>query len=314
MPLTPRSLLTDLRYPIGLFDHGDPVSDGDLARWIDQIETLPDQMRRAVTGLTDSQLDTPYRPGGWTLRQVIHHVPDSHLNSYVRFKWALTEGEPTIKAYDEQRWAELTDYRTVPIETNLDFLTLLHAKWVALLRSLSREQLSRRFVHPVSGPADLARTVGSYAWHGRHHLAHITTTIERKGWQPVPHGTSMEQVKRTGADARMTIQDGYRALHAAAGAEFVRLFCHGSLEVEFYKPDGVDRQQPHTRDEIYVVASGTGHFVNGDQRHPFELGEVLFVPASVEHRFVEFTDDFATWVFFYGPEGGEAREADRRQS
>ena len=115
----------------------------------------------------------------------------------------------------------------------------------------------------------------------------------------------MQQTKETGTVARMTVQNGHEAL--LGGAEFVGLFRHGSLEVEFYKPDGVDRQQPHTRDEVYVVASGTGHFVNGDQRHPFEPGEVLFVPAGVEHRFVEFTDDFATWVFFYGPEGGEAR-------
>ena len=175
--------MTDLRYPIGKFEHDRSVTDADIARWISQIEVLPEQMRRAVDGLTEEQLDTSYRPGGWTLRQVIHHVPDSHLNGYVRFKWTLTEEEPTIKTYDEQRWAELVDYRVVPVGTSLDFLALLHAKWVALLRLLSREQLSRRFVHPVSGPTELAWSLGHYAWHGRHHLAHITSTIERERWQ-----------------------------------------------------------------------------------------------------------------------------------
>lgn len=179
--------MTDLRYPIGKFEHDGPVTDDDLARWIDQIEALPKQMRRAVTDLTDEQLDTHYRPGGWTLRQVVHHVPDSHLNSYVRFKWALTEDEPTIKTYDEQRWAELTDYQIVPVETSLDFLALLHAKWGVLLRSLSREQLARQFVHPVTGPVELAWSVGHYAWHGQHHLAHITSTIEREGRQRGEH-------------------------------------------------------------------------------------------------------------------------------
>ncbi len=174
--------MTDLRYPIGKFGHDGPVSGADLALWIGQIELLPEQMRPALSGLTEEQLDTPYRPGGWTLRQVAHHVPDSHLNCYIRFKWALTEEEPVIKPYDEQRWAELADYRVLPVEMSLDFLALLHARWVTLLRSLSREQLSRRFVHPASGATELAWNVGSYAWHGRHHLAHITTTIGREGW------------------------------------------------------------------------------------------------------------------------------------
>ena len=173
--------MTSLSYPIGKFEHDGPVSDEDLERWLGQLETLPELMRAAVTGLTDAQLGTPYRPGGWTLRQVVHHVPDSHLNSYLRFKWALTEDEPTIKPYDEARWAELVDYRTVPVKTSLDFLALLHAKWVALLRALPREALARRFVHPVSGPTELARNVGLYAWHGRHHLTHITNTVQREG-------------------------------------------------------------------------------------------------------------------------------------
>ena len=173
--------LEDLRYPIGQFTHHGPVTADDLDVWIRQIEELPRQMRSATTGLTDPQLDTPYRDGGWSLRQVVHHVPDSHLNSYVRFKWALTEDTPVIKAYDEERWAELPDYRA-PVQASLDFLASLHERWFTLLRSLSEEQLSRQFLHPVSGPTELAWNVGSYAWHGRHHLTHITRTIERFGW------------------------------------------------------------------------------------------------------------------------------------
>lgn len=174
--------MTDLRYPIGTFDHEGPVTDEDLGRWIAEIEALPEQLRRAVESLSEAQLETTYRPGGWTLRQVVHHLSDSHLNSYVRFKWALTEAEPTIKAYDEKAWAELADTPALPLATSLDFLALLHAKWVVLLRTLTREQLERRFVHPDSGPVDLAQNVGIYAWHGRHHLAHVTEAIARNGW------------------------------------------------------------------------------------------------------------------------------------
>ena len=180
--------MSDLRYPIGRFDHDGPVPDADLDRWIGQIEALPEQFRRAVDGLTDAQLATVYRPGGWTLRQVIHHVPDSHLNAYVRFKWALTEDDPVIKTYFEDRWAGLPDLRATPVATNLDFLALLHAKWVALLRSLSRADFDRRFLHPEWGPTSLAWAAGSYAWHGRHHLAHITTTAGREGWPSAREG------------------------------------------------------------------------------------------------------------------------------
>ena len=174
--------MTDLRYPIGQFEHEGEIADEDVARWIDQIEALPRQVRVAVEGLSEEQLDTPYRPDGWTVRQVVHHIGDSHLNSLVRFKWALTEDEPVIKAYYEERWAELADYRDVPIETSLTFLETLHVRLVALLRSLNEDDLARRFVHPESGPVTLARNVGLYAWHGRHHLAHITALTERMGW------------------------------------------------------------------------------------------------------------------------------------
>lgn len=171
-----------LRYPIGPFEHADPITDRDIQRWIDQIDALPGQLREAVDGLTDEQLDTPYRPGGWTVRQVVHHVGDSHLNSFIRFKWALTEDTPTIKAYYEDRWAELDDYQLCEVETSLNFIAWLHARWVVLLRSLTREQLARQFVHPTSGPVRLDWNVGHYAWHGRHHLAHITTLKDRNGW------------------------------------------------------------------------------------------------------------------------------------
>jgi len=153
-----------------------------VTTWIDDIASLPDALRRAVTPLDESQLDTPYRPEGWTIRQVVHHVPDSHMNSFIRFKWALTEDRPIIKPYDEQAWAALPDCLTMPIAPSLDLLDTLHVRWVALLRRLSWDQLQREFVHPDSGPASLAETVGAYAWHGRHHLAHIEGLVRRKGW------------------------------------------------------------------------------------------------------------------------------------
>ena len=173
----------DLRYPIGGFVRPDTLAPEQIDPWIDEIAALPAALRHTVTPPTESQLDTPYRPGGWTLRQVVHHLPDSHLNSLIRFKWALTEDRPTIKAFDEKGWAALPDYRAVPIAHSLDLLETLHVRWVGLLRSLSRAQWQREFVHPESGPVSLAETVGAYAWHGRHHLAHIERLIEREGWR-----------------------------------------------------------------------------------------------------------------------------------
>ena len=173
--------MPDLRYPIGKFSPPDTVTPDRVNRWIDDIEALPADLRRVVSALTDEQLDTPYRPDGWTVRQVVHHLPDSHMNSFVRFKWALTENRPLIKAYDEKGWAALPDSRA-PIDCSLDLLGALHSRWVDLLRNLDWPQLQREFVHPESGPVTLAVTVGSYAWHGRHHLAHIDRLIEREGW------------------------------------------------------------------------------------------------------------------------------------
>jgi uncharacterized damage-inducible protein DinB len=172
----------DLRYSIGCFEWRGENSEDDRRRYLDEIEQMPAHLRAAVAGLSEEQLDTPYRPGGWTVRQVVHHVPDSHVNSYARFRLALTEDEPTIKPYDESRWAELTDARTAPIEVSLAFLESLHRRWVLLLR-LSPADFARRFRHPELGAVSLDRYLALYAWHGRHHVAHVLSLRERMGWK-----------------------------------------------------------------------------------------------------------------------------------
>jgi uncharacterized damage-inducible protein DinB len=172
----------DLRYPIGEFKFEAPLTDDERQTCIDTIEQTSTQMRAAVAGLDDDQLDTPYRPEGWSVRQVVHHVPESHLNSYLRFKLALTEDEPTIKPYFEDRWAALDDARTAPIELSLDLLDALHRRWVWFLRSLKAEDYQRTFRHPELGIVSLDKNVALYAWHGRHHVAHITSLRERMGW------------------------------------------------------------------------------------------------------------------------------------
>jgi hypothetical protein len=172
----------DLRYPVGEFLFPESVSAEDLTRFIEQIADTPARLRSAVAGLADAQLDTPYRPGGWTVRQLAHHVPDSHINSYTRFRLALTENEPVITAYEEKRWAELPDARTLPVEVSLALLENLHARWVPLLRSLSDADWKRSFRHPELGLVSLENNAALYAWHGRHHVAHITALRERMGW------------------------------------------------------------------------------------------------------------------------------------
>lgn len=174
--------MTDLRYPIGKFHYDGPTNDKQTKQFIDEIARTPEDLKWAVNGLSPVQLDTPYRPGGWTVRQVVHHLPDSHMNSYVRFKLALTEDEPTIKPYAEDRWAELADTKATPLEISLTLLESLHARWVALLRSLAPEQWKRNFRHPELGQMSLEKTLSLYAWHGRHHVAHITALRERNGW------------------------------------------------------------------------------------------------------------------------------------
>jgi len=174
--------MEDLSYPIGKFHYAGEITDERRRELIDQIAETPAKLREAVAGLDDSQLDTPYRPGGWTVRQVVHHVPDSHLNSYVRFHLALTEEEPAVKGYDEKLWAALPDARTGPIAVSLALLDSLHECWVLLLRSMQPGQFARTFRHSDLGLVTLDRNVALYAWHGRHHVAHITGLRERMQW------------------------------------------------------------------------------------------------------------------------------------
>jgi hypothetical protein len=174
--------MTDLRYPTGRFVPDPNPTPETRNRHIDQIAALPVRMRQAISGLKEDQLNTPYRDGGWTVRQVVHHVPDSHMNAYVRFKWALTENEPTIKAYEEAEWAKLKDSELVPVEVSLAMLESLHARWVVLVRSLKHEDFLRKFTHPASGPHDVDWLLQLYSWHGNHHVAHITSLRERMGW------------------------------------------------------------------------------------------------------------------------------------
>jgi hypothetical protein len=149
---------------------------------IGQIAETPARMRAAVAGLNAEQLDTPYRPGGWTVRQVVHHVPESHMNSYIRFKLAITEDVPTVKPYFEDRWAELDDANQAPIGLSLGLLEALHERWVWFLRSLKDADFQRTFMHPDLGSVSLDKNVALYAWHGQHHVAHITSLRERNGW------------------------------------------------------------------------------------------------------------------------------------
>lgn len=171
-----------LRYPVGHAELRDGLTSAEREEMIRVLEELPARMREAIDGLTDEQLDTPYRPGGWTLRQVVHHLPDSHVNSYVRFKLAVTEDDPTIQLYDEKAWAEQTEAREGPVEMSLVLLEGLHRRWTAWLRTLPEEAWSRPLHHPEAGPLDLNRLLCIYEWHCRHHLAHITGTREREGW------------------------------------------------------------------------------------------------------------------------------------
>ncbi len=174
--------MEELKFPAGRFTFPESVSTEDLALFIGQIEETPARMRAAVAGLSDAQLDTPYRPGGWTVRQVVHHIADSHMNSYVRYRLALTEDSPTIKPYEEARWAELVDARTLPVEPSLTLLESLHARWVPLLRSLSPADWKRTFRHPDLGLVSLENNAALYAWHGRHHVGHVTALRRRMNW------------------------------------------------------------------------------------------------------------------------------------
>ena len=174
----------DLRYPIGKFRYEGEMTEEARRRAIEEIAETPARLRAAVKGLTPPQLETPYRPEGWTVRQVVHHLPDSHMNAYIRFKLALTEDEPTIKPYEQERWAQLEDTPKTPVEVSLALLDNLHERWVVLLRSFGPADFARTFRHPELGVVTLDKQLALYAWHGRHHVAHITSLRERMGWRP----------------------------------------------------------------------------------------------------------------------------------
>jgi uncharacterized damage-inducible protein DinB len=174
--------MSDPRYPIGKFAYAGTLTAEQKQQYLTDIEQTPTRLRASLSGLSDQQLDTPYRDGGWTLRQVAHHVVDSHMNSYIRFKLALTEEEPTIKPYMESLWAELPEARHAPIAVSLALLDSLHQRWMLMLRTFTDVEWKRTFRHPEMGPMTLEKTLALYAWHGHHHVAHITNLRTQKGW------------------------------------------------------------------------------------------------------------------------------------
>lgn len=174
--------MTDPRYPIGEFSFDGTLTEAQKAKHLDDIEQTPARLRAAVRGLSDQQVDTPYREGGWTVRQVVHHVPESHMNSYIRFKLALTEEAPTIRPYMEDRWAKLPDATTAPVELSLVLLESLHKRWMLVLRAMKPEEWKRTFRHPEIGLMTLEKALALYSWHGRHHVAHVAALREKMGW------------------------------------------------------------------------------------------------------------------------------------
>lgn len=171
-----------MRYPVGRLAYDPDPTPEKRRAWIRQIAETPAALRAALDGLDETQLDTPYRPDGWTVRQVAHHVPDSHVNAYVRFKLALTEDNPTIRPYDEAAWANVPDTARTPVAVSLALLEALHQRLVILLESLGDAEFARPLVHPVNGPMTIDRLLQVYAWHGRHHVAHVTSLRQREGW------------------------------------------------------------------------------------------------------------------------------------
>jgi len=174
--------MNDPRYPIGKFNRVSSLTAAERATGIEQVAAAPAQFRRAITGLTPAQLETPYREGGWTVRQVAHHVPDSHMNAYLRFKFGITEDSPAIKAYEEKDWARTPEVAATPVDVSLALLDALHVRWVTLLRAMTPEQFARTIKHPEMGATSLDTMLAMYAWHGRHHTAHVTSLRERMGW------------------------------------------------------------------------------------------------------------------------------------
>src|SRR5438270_9890962 len=174
--------MTDLQYPIGKFQKKESISASERSAMIDEISRTPAKLRAAVKGLSAAQLATPYRPDGWTVLQLVHHVADSHANAYIRFKLALTENEPTIKTYDEKKWAELEDSRTTPVEVSLSMTDAVHHRWNVLMRAAKPQDFARTLRHPEMGPMNLDALLQLYYWHGQHHVAHVTRLRERNGW------------------------------------------------------------------------------------------------------------------------------------
>lgn len=175
-------MTTDIRYPIGPWDRVAPSDDAARSAAIEAFVTVPQALREAVAGLSDAQLDTPYRDGGWSPRQICHHLADSHMNSFLRFKFGLTEDTPTIKPYDENAWSTTPDVLGQPVEHSLQILSGVHARLVALLRAQPAAAFDRGLLHPERGPMTLAQLLGLYAWHGAHHIAQITAQRQRNGW------------------------------------------------------------------------------------------------------------------------------------
>lgn len=172
----------DLRYPVGPWRKPERITPDEREGYIRAIESTPGSLRAAVRGLSEGQIDTPYRDGGWTVRQVVHHIPDSHMNAYIRFKLALTEEDPLIRTYEEGLWAELPEAKKAPVEISLELLEAVHTRWVAAIRSNPPASFSRRFKHPNLGLMTLEEQMAHYAWHGRHHVGHILALRKRKGW------------------------------------------------------------------------------------------------------------------------------------
>lgn len=173
--------MEDLRYPIGQFVLPEEITQDTIAQWINELEGIPQGLQDAITGLNDEQLDTSYRPDGWTLRQVVHHLADGNINAYIRFKLALTENEPIIVPFNEERWADLSDSVELQPEVSVSLLRVLHQRWVKTLQGLHQEDFQRSFIHPEGGKIKLDKALGMFVWHGKHHIAHITSFRERTG-------------------------------------------------------------------------------------------------------------------------------------
>jgi hypothetical protein len=174
--------MQNLSFPVGKFEYEGPPSAQQRQQFIQEVAAAPGNLRSAVAALSAEQLDTSYRPSGWTVRQVVHHLPDSHLNAYIRFKLALTEHEPLVKPYDEKAWAETPENQTTPVDVSLRLLESLHDRWVHLLKGMGEQDFAARLRHPELGVVDLDRYLALYAWHGKHHVAHITSLRTRMGW------------------------------------------------------------------------------------------------------------------------------------